>query len=81
MSGKMMPKIEIDHDKCTTPYECKICLQTCPQAVFAVVPTKIERFKENDPEDYEVQAVWRDKCVVCMDCVKACPKGAVKVKA
>jgi len=81
MSGKMIPKIEIDYEKCTTPYECKICLQICPQAVFAVVPTKIEHFKENDPEDYEVQAVWRDKCVVCMDCVKACPKGALKVKA
>ncbi|PIP48169.1 MAG: 4Fe-4S ferredoxin [Chloroflexi bacterium CG07_land_8_20_14_0_80_45_17] len=77
----MMPQIEIDKKKCTTPYECKKCLQICPQAVFAVAPTKIERFKETDPEDYEVQAVFRDKCTVYMDCVKACPTGAVTVKA
>lgn len=76
----MFPKIEIDHKLCVTPYQCKICLQICPQAVFAVMPTKIERFRETDPEDYEVVPVFRDKCIVCMDCIKACPQGAIKVK-
>jgi len=76
----MLPTIEIDKKKCITPFECKKCLQICPQAVFAVVPTKVERFKESDPEDYEVEAVFRDKCVVCMDCVKACPSNALKVE-
>ena len=76
----MMPQIIIDKTKCITPYECKKCLQICPQAVFGVAPTRVERFKETSPEDYEVQAVFRDKCTVCMDCVKVCPTGAVKVK-
>jgi len=76
----MLPLIEIDRSKCTTPFECKRCLQVCPQAVFAVAPTRVERFRETDPEDYEVQAVFRDKCVACMDCVKVCPKDALRVK-
>lgn len=76
----MLPTIEIDKKKCMTPFECKKCLQICPQAVFTVVPTKVERFKESDPEDYEVEAVFRDKCVVCMDCVKVCPSNALKVE-
>ncbi len=75
----MLPTIEIDKEKCIAPFDCKICLQVCPQAIFAVAPTKVERFKETDPEDYEVQAVFRDRCVVCMDCVKACPAEALKV--
>jgi NADH-quinone oxidoreductase subunit I len=76
----MMPTIEIDKKKCMTPFECKKCLQVCPQSVFAVAPTKVERFKETDPRDYEVQAVFRDKCVVCMDCVKVCPTSALRVE-
>lgn len=77
----MMPTIEIDKNKCVTPFECKKCLQICPQAVLLVTATKVERFKETDPENYEVTALYRDKCVVCMDCVKVCPTGAIRVKA
>jgi len=76
----MLPTIDIDPRKCHTPFKCKKCLQVCPQAVFMVVPTRVERFKETDPEDYEVQAVFRDKCVVCMDCVEVCPTHALKVE-
>lgn len=76
----MMPEIEIDRDKCTKPYDCKICLQICPEAVFMVQPNKIEPYKETNPEDYKLVATWRDKCVACMDCVKSCPNDALKIK-
>ncbi len=76
----MLPVIEIDRDRCQTPFECKKCLQICPHAVFAIAPTKVERFRETDPEDYEVQAVFRDKCVICMDCVRVCPAHALRVE-
>ena len=76
----MMPQIEIDRTKCITPFECKKCLQICPQAVLAVAPTKVEPLKETDPVNYEVQAVFRDKCTVCMDCVRVCPTRAIKTK-
>lgn len=75
-----MPDIEIDQDKCTQPYECKVCLQTCPQAVFTVAPTRAEKFKETEPDGYKALATYRDKCVVCMDCVEACPNDAITVK-
>ena len=29
-----LPKIETDHAKCTVPFWCKKCLQSCPQLVF-----------------------------------------------
>jgi len=76
----MMPRIDIERGKCLTPFECKRCLQVCPQAVFVVAPTKVERLKHTAPEDYEVQAVFRDKCTVCMDCVRVCPTDAIRVK-
>ena len=42
------PDIQIDYSKCTTPFNCKKCLQVCPQAVFHVIAAKIEKFKETD---------------------------------
>lgn len=75
-----IPHVEVDQDKCETPYECKICLQICPQAVFSVVPTQVERLVETNPEGYEVKATFVDKCILCMDCADACPENAIKVK-
>lgn len=76
----MMPEIVIDKEKCTTPFECKKCLQICPQAVFMVLPTGMHTFRENEPEEYKLLAVFRDKCVSCNDCVEVCPVGAIQVK-
>jgi len=74
--------IEIDHEKCTTPYACKKCLQICPQAVFAVITVKTEKFKEtdeNEPGAYGLRVAYGDKCTVCNECVEVCPVGAVNV--
>ncbi len=80
MSGSMMPKISVDYEKCTEPFDCKICLQTCPEAVFMIEPTKVKPYEETDPGDYRLLPVWRDKCVGCMDCVEACPNDALNVE-
>ena len=45
------PKIDIDHTKCTTPFDCKKCLQTCPQGVFWVLPVKNVKFRETDAQE------------------------------
>jgi NAD-dependent dihydropyrimidine dehydrogenase PreA subunit len=40
------------------------------------------KFKETDlqePGSYQVFPVYRDKCVVCNDCVEVCPVGAIKI--
>ena len=77
------PKITIDYSKCTTPFDCKRCLRTCPNAVFMVWAVKSERGKETDKEEpgaYRVAPWFRDRCTGCMDCVKVCPVKAITVK-
>jgi len=76
------PDVQIDYSKCTTPFNCKKCLQVCPQAVFSVGTTKIERFKETDktePGAYRLVPMYRHKCTACNDCVEVCPQNALKV--
>ncbi|MBW2324085.1 MAG: hypothetical protein JRF41_11325 [Deltaproteobacteria bacterium] len=43
MTAPRYPTIEIDASKCTVPFDCKKCLQACPQAVFLVTAVKVER--------------------------------------
>ena len=74
--------IEIDHEKCTTPYACKKCLQICPQAVLGVMVVKMEKFKEtdeNEPGTFRLRVAFGDKCTVCNECVDVCPVGALSV--
>ena len=79
----LSPKITIDYSKCTIPFDCKRCLQTCASAVFMVVTVKSERGKETDKKEtgaYRIEPWFRDRCTGCMDCVNACPVRAITVK-
>ena len=76
------PKIEIDHSKCTTPFDCKKCLQICPQAVFYVEPVKVERFKETDrkePGSFKLKGELRYACTGCDKCIQVCPVDAITI--
>ena len=76
-------QIEIDHEKCTTPYACKKCIQICPQAVFGIITAKMEKFKEtdeNEPGAYKLRVGYGDKCTVCNECVEVCPEEALRVE-
>ncbi len=78
------PTIKIDHQRCTTPFACKRCLQICPTAVFTVHETKMVRMEETDkyePGTYRLRVAFRDKCSACMRCVEACPEDALTVLA
>ncbi len=78
----LYPNIEIDHTKCTVPFDCKKCLRICPQAIFQVNPIKVERFKETDtkePGTYRLGVFYLDRCSACGDCVQVCPVNALKV--
>jgi len=75
-------RINIDYDRCQTPYDCKKCLQICPQAVFRVATVKMEKWKETDPKEpgaYKLWVGYGDKCVLCDQCVEVCPVDALKI--
>ena len=74
--------IKIDSAKCTTPFDCKLCLQGCPQSVFQVAALKVERGRETNPKDpgnYTVFAPFRDKCTGCNLCIELCPVDALTI--
>lgn len=77
-----IPHIEIEPALCPTPFACKRCLQVCHHAVFWVEPTKMERGRETDPHEpgsYRLTPLHMWRCVVCNDCLEACPTGALKI--
>lgn len=77
------PIINVDHSKCTTPFDCKLCLQKCPQAVFEVIPIKMTKFKETDPKEpgsYRLMTTYRRKCTACGKCVEICPNDAITIE-
>jgi ferredoxin len=74
--------IEIDNTKCTTPFDCKKCIQGCLQSVFSVGAIKVERGRETDPTEpgtYGLRAPHRDKCSGCNDCIELCPVDAITI--
>jgi len=77
-----LPKIEIDMTKCTVPFWCKKCLQSCSQLVLQVYCKQLTKLKESDPRQpgvYEIIAVRRDKCNMCNKCVEVCSEKAITI--
>jgi len=73
-------QVQIDHNKCVTPYACKLCLRVCPEAVFVVKAVKVQKFKETDPHEpgaWKLYTNYADKCTGCKDCVEICPSNAI----
>lgn len=76
------PKISIDHTKCTIPFDCKRCLQQCPQGVFWVIPVKNVRFQETnakEPGAWKLTVQYRAFCTACGKCVEVCPVDAIVI--
>ena len=76
------PRIDIDHTRCTTPFDCKQCLQSCTQGVFWVLPVKNVKFKETDakePGAWKLFVQYRAMCTACGQCVEVCPVAALTV--
>lgn len=75
-------RVEINYSRCTTPFNCKKCIQLCPQAVFMVGPVKIERGRQTDktePGSYKAEAYFPDKCTACNVCIDICPVNAITI--
>ena len=78
----LYPQIEIDHSKCTVPFDCKKCLGVCPTAVFSVHAVKVEKYRETDKKEagtYSLDAPYRDKCTACNKCIDVCPVDAITI--
>ena len=82
MAAPNFATIKIDSTKCTTPFDCKLCLQGCPQSVFAVRAVKVEKGRETNPKDpgaYLLVSPHRDKCTGCNLCIELCPVNALTI--
>ncbi|MBW2366949.1 MAG: 4Fe-4S binding protein [Deltaproteobacteria bacterium] len=76
----MIMEVLINKDKCTIPLNCRKCLEVCPQCIFQLYPTGIKKFEEIPPENWHLRASYQDLCAGCMECVKACPQNAIRVR-
>ncbi len=82
MSAPRFATIQIDQEKCTTPFDCKKCLQVCGQAVFSVGAVNVQKGRETDPKEpgaYRLGVSHRDKCTGCNDCIELCPVDAITI--
>ncbi len=77
---RILPKIEIEQDKCISPLKCGKCLQVCPGVVMFAVPKYNEKFRECSYEDYTVMVHNRPACTVCMKCVDVCPVDCITIE-
>jgi len=75
----MIAQISIDYDLCNDPLICHKCLSVCPSVVFVCGPTKKWKGRETDPKEYRIVGRYFDKCSGCNDCVRVCPKGAIRL--
>ena len=69
-----------DEKKCTSPQECRYCLDTCPQALLAIYPRN-GRKRGVATENWAIAALYLSLCTGCGVCEEACPEGALAVTA
>ena len=76
-----MSKVEIDSEICTGK---KDCLKVCKEKVFGWEKAKKVKFLTKikliiESNGYQAFVKNEKNCTTCMDCVYACPEGAITV--
>lgn len=74
-----MIEIALDDKKCTSPDECRECLEICPQGVFAMY-AKGGRKPGVTTKQWAIAPVWLSLCTACEICEEVCPQDALAVK-
>ena len=75
-----MIKIEVDPAKCSSPRECRKCLEACPQRLFRTRP-KAPRKPGKPATGWSIAVVLPILCTGCMACEQVCPQNAIKITA
>ena len=69
-------KINVDHEKCGDPRECRICVGLCPPGVLNLYFTDKDY---HDPQNWIISPVFNHLCTRCNECVEKCPKKAISI--
>ncbi len=75
-----MIEITWDEKKCTSPQECRVCLDECPQGVFHVYPRN-GRTPGKVTQDWAIAPLYLSLCTGCDICEELCPENALAVTA
>ncbi len=75
-----MIQVTWDGSKCPSPQDCRECLDTCPQGVFAFHP-RHGRKPGVATTDWAITPVFLSVCTGCEVCEEVCPQDAIAVGA
>jgi len=73
-----MIHIDWNSKQCTSPDECRDCLEVCPQGVFAIYPEG-GRKPGVPTTNWTIAPVWLSLCTGCEVCQEVCPQHAIAV--
>jgi ferredoxin len=71
-------EIRIDESRCTSPRECRRCLEVCPEGVFMIFPRR-PREPGIAANDWVIMATHVTQCTGCSECAASCPQAAISV--
>jgi ferredoxin len=71
-------KVEVDHDLCTQPRDCRLCLDRCQEKVFGIYPRQ-RRAAGVRASDWVITPVFAQQCTGCQDCLSFCPPSAISL--
>jgi len=74
-------QIAINRDKCKLPMNCRKCVQVCPQCVYKVYLTRIDKGKVMPMDAWGLAMWFPDQCRGCLECVRVCPEKALELVA
>ncbi len=57
------------------------CQEICPRGVFLAVPRHRDRSRHAARPRYRIVPRFQELCDGCGECVKACPRGGIRVSA
>jgi len=75
-----MIQITWDSNRCTSPRQCRKCLDACPQGVFMTYPRDGRKPGELT-ENWCVAPLFLSLCTGCQICEEICPENAIALSA